>query len=71
MHFLLTHSDITIPIYWVASVLISGMPAPQSTSSVGYKYLFHVLHVFAADLSSYFSNLGVNTNSGGDSVKKA
>lgn len=67
MHFLLTHSDITIPIYWVASVLISGMPQPESTSSQGYKYIYHILHVFAADLSTYFQNLGPKENFG---VKK-
>lgn len=50
-----SHGDIVIAAYFLLSAIVSGMPEPVGTSSVGYKWAFHSLHVLTGDLSRLVS----------------
>ncbi len=48
---LLAHHGVALLAGWyVFSSLVSGMPAPQPTSSEGYTWAYHSLHVLAGNV---------------------
>lgn len=54
--FIQTHGFDAMLAYFVFSAGISGMPEPSSSSSVGYSWLYHSLHILSGDLSSLFGS---------------
>lgn len=44
LHFIETHGFETLAFYWILSVLIGQMPAPDAKESKFYQYAYNVLH---------------------------
>lgn len=53
MNLILAHpAMVSIAAYWVFSALVGGMPAPVTSSSPGYTWLYNSLHILAGNLSA-------------------
>lgn len=52
--------------YYAAMAVISGMPAPEQSSTRGYVWAYNSLHVFSANIKQVVGNkLGNGTGNGG------
>lgn len=51
MNFLQTHGLDALLAYFIFSAIVSGMPEPDATAGVGYRWAYHSLHILAGDLS--------------------
>lgn len=59
----LIHNPIAVlGVYYFASALISGMPAPASTDGKGYRWLYSTLHIFAGN----FGTIAAQWKNGGN-----
>ena len=60
LHFLQAHAYWSgIGTLWVFSAFIGGMPAPDSTSSKGYLWLYGSLHLLGANLDKVGQSVSV------------
>lgn len=51
MNFLQTHGVDALLAYFVFSAIVSGMPEPDATAGIAYRWAYSSLHVLAGDLS--------------------
>lgn len=53
---LLQHPAIfAVAAYWIFSALVGGMPAPTTSNSSSYTWLYNSLHILAGNLSAAVS----------------
>ncbi len=50
IHFIEIHGFESLIVYFAFNAMISGMPAPDTTSSRGYQWLYASLHTFGGSL---------------------
>jgi hypothetical protein len=64
MHYIQTHGFEVLIIYFIFSVLVSQMPPPKP-NSVGYAYLYNVLHSVLQAVAANWNKLGLKMFSNG------
>lgn len=56
MNWIQTHGADAVLLYFVFSAVVSGMPEPDATAGLGYRWAYHSLHVLTGDLSQWIGS---------------